>query len=113
MITLNEWKEQGEYLTLNGSQIFTREDGDASDPVLLLIHGYPSASWHWEGMWDELVKHYRVLTLGMLDYGFSDKPKDTPYLINSQAGLYTEYLAKHNVSSYHIIAHDYGDTVAQ
>jgi len=45
MIILNEWKEQGEYLTLNGYQIFTREGGDASVPVLLLIHGYPSASW--------------------------------------------------------------------
>jgi len=113
MATLNEWKNQGKYLTLKGYQIFTREGGKSDAPVLLLIHGYPSASWDWEGMWDELVKHYRVITLDMLGYGFSDKPKDIPYLITAQADLYSAYLVKLNVTSYHILAHDYGDTVAQ
>ena len=69
MITLDEWQRQGQYELIHGHQIFTRYAGDKSAPVLLLIHGYPSASWDWEGMWDALTEHYYVITLDMLGFG--------------------------------------------
>ncbi|SNT70475.1 alpha/beta fold hydrolase [Psychrobacter sp. LV10R520-6] len=63
MKTLSEWQQQGQFESINGQQIFTRQAGDKNAPVLLLIHGFPSASWDWEGMWDELTQHYYVITL--------------------------------------------------
>ena len=113
MITLDEWQQQGQYETIHGHQIFTRYAGDKSAHVLLLIHGYPSASWDWEGMWDALTEHYYVITLDMLGFGLSDKPKNARYLISEQADIYQAVLQKLGVSDYHILAHDYGDTVAQ
>jgi pimeloyl-ACP methyl ester carboxylesterase len=113
MISLREWQQQGQYESINGQQIFTRCAGDKNAPALLLIHGYPSASWDWEGMWDELTQHYYVITLDMLGFGLSDKPQDARYLIRQQADIYESFLHKIDVRKYHILAHDYGDTVAQ
>lgn len=113
MITLSEWKEEGQFQTINDQQIFTRQGGDKNSPVLLLIHGYPSASWDWEGMWKALTQCYYVITLDMLGFGLSAKPKNARYLITEQADIFHSYLKKLNISHYHILAHDYGDTVAQ
>ncbi len=113
MIALEQWREQGQYESIKGRQIFTRQGGDKSAPALLLIHGYPSASWDWEGMWEQLTKRYHVVTLDMLGFGFSDKPKNAKYLISEQADIFEKFLANLDVTSYHILAHDYGDTVAQ
>ncbi|WP_350431877.1 alpha/beta hydrolase [Shewanella sp. H8] len=113
MITLSEWQQQGQFEQINGRQIFTRQAGDKQAPALLLIHGYPSASWDWEGMWHALTQHYYVITLDMLGFGLSDKPKDARYLISEQADIFQVFLHKLGVSEYHILAHDYGDTVAQ
>lgn len=113
MITLSEWKEQGQFEIINNQQIFTRQGGDKNSPVLLLIHGYPSASWDWEGMWKALTDCYYVITLDMLGFGLSAKPKNSRYLITEQADIFHNYLKKLNISHYHILAHDYGDTVAQ
>nr|WP_299038103.1 alpha/beta hydrolase [uncultured Psychrobacter sp.] len=113
MITLAQWRQQGELESINGQQIFTRTGGNKSEPALVLIHGYPSASWDWEGMWQALTQRYYVITLDMLGFGFSAKPKDTRYLITEQADIFEYYLHKLNITDYHILAHDYGDTVAQ
>ena len=113
MIKLNEWQAQGKFVELNGYKIFTCEGGRRTAPTLLLIHGYPSASWDWESMWYELIQHYHVITLDMLGFGLSEKPKNMKYLITLQANIYSAFLASLNITSYHILAHDYGDTVAQ
>ncbi len=49
----------------------------------------------------------------MIGFGFSDKPINYHYSIFDQADLCEHLLAEHNVQQYHILAHDYGDTVAQ
>lgn len=113
MISLQDWQQQGQLESINGQQIFTRQGGDKNAPVLVLIHGFPSASWDWEGMWQALTERYYVITLDMLGFGFSAKPTSARYLIKDQADIFENYLTKLEVSDYHILAHDYGDTVAQ
>ncbi|MGM8885742.1 alpha/beta fold hydrolase [Psychrobacter sp. 1U2] len=113
MITLQQWRQQGQLESIKGQQIFTRRGGDNNAPALVLIHGYPSASWDWEGMWQTLTERYYVITLDMLGFGFSAKPKDARYLITEQADIFEQYLHKLGITEYHILAHDYGDTVAQ
>lgn len=64
-------------------------------------------------MWQALSEHYFVITLDMLGFGLSDKPKNAGYKITEQADLYTQFLKTLNINDIHILAHDYGDTVAQ
>ena len=113
MYSLSQWQLSGQFININGHQIFTKTAGNTHNPALVLIHGFPSASWDWEGMWDELSKHYFLVTLDMLGFGLSDKPFKADYKIAEQADLYTHLLQRLNISNVHILAHDYGDTVAQ
>ncbi|GAC1370877.1 MAG: alpha/beta hydrolase [Aquirhabdus sp.] len=113
LTSLSDWKSAGTFITYRGHQIFTCADGNPSAPVLLLIHGFPTASWDWEAIWPELTSRYRVLTLDMIGFGFSAKPTNYSYSLIDQADLCEYLLAEHNVQEYHILAHDYGDSVAQ
>ncbi len=78
-----------------------------------MIHGFPTASWDWWQMWKTLSAKYRVLTLDMIGFGFSDKPRKYPYSILDQANLIEDFIATKQISKIKILSHDYGDTVAQ
>ena len=107
------WREQGRVLTVLGHRLFVRDDGAADQPTILLIHGFPTSSWDWQGLWEGLRLDYRLITLDMLGFGFSDKPKRRDYSIHLQADLVEAVLSELGVQRYHVLAHDYGDTVAQ
>lgn len=112
MITLTDWEKGGTLQTLCGKRVFCRDGGEPGAPALVLIHGFPTASWDFEALWAPLTSRYRVVTLDMLGFGFSDKPADG-YRIGAQADLFEARLAELGITSYHVLAHDYGDTVAQ
>jgi pimeloyl-ACP methyl ester carboxylesterase len=107
------WKAKGKYFSHRGHDIFWCEEGPEDAPALLLIHGFPTASWDWEPVWPELLRRYRLLTLDMIGFGYSDKPRNYTYSIMDQADIYDRFLASRGVTDFHILAHDYGDTVAQ
>jgi pimeloyl-ACP methyl ester carboxylesterase len=113
MTSVAEWKAAGSYFDFKGHEIFFREDGHKEAPALLLVHGFPSASWDYDQIWPELVKKYRVLTLDMLGFGFSDKPQGHDYRIVEQADINEELLRLRGVVDYHLFAHDYGVSVGQ
>lgn len=111
MITPDEWKTRGATFEWQGQRVFYRVEGKGEP--LLLVHGFPTASWDWWAVWPALVAKYRCLTLDMMGYGFSAKPIGFPYSIFAQADLHEALLAREGVTSYRMLAHDYGDTVAQ
>ena len=108
---LTQWKNKGHYFEYKTHQIFTIDEG--AGEVLLLIHGFPTASWDWWQMWDQLTPQFRVLTLDMIGFGFSQKPKKYPYSIFDQADLFELFLESKSIKKVKILSHDYGDTVAQ
>ena len=113
-ITLDDWHRSGHTdLRFRGHRIYTRVQKAAGRPVLLLIHGFPTASWDWEAIWSDLAEDNTLIAADMIGFGFSDKPRDHRYCIAEQADLFEELLRSEDVTSYHCLAHDYGDTVAQ
>jgi pimeloyl-ACP methyl ester carboxylesterase len=114
-ISLEAWRAAGSSFDYRGHEIFVRTGGDwgSHAPVLVLIHGFPTASWDWLHQWDALCERYRVAALDMIGFGFSDKPRDYVYSIMDQADLFEVWLDSLGVTEAHILAHDYGDTVAQ
>lgn len=111
--SLNQWQQQGKRISLLGQDIFYCTAGDEKKPVLLLIHGFPTASWDWRYQWQALSEDYFVITMDMLGFGFSGKPQNGDYRIAFQADLQQALLKHLNIQQYSILAHDYGDTVAQ
>ena len=107
---LSQWRSSGHFLNVDGQQVFYKTEG--TGPVLLLIHGYPTASFDWAKIWSTLTSQFRCVTLDMPGFGFSDKsPKK--YLIKEQADAISEVIRHLGITSAHVLSHDYGDTVAQ
>lgn len=107
------WLERGHYFEFAKRRIFWIEGGNPDAPTLLLVHGFPTSSWDWEAVWPELGKHYRLIALDMLGFGFSDKPRGHRYSITEQTDIHEALLKSLGIADYHLLAHDYGDTVAQ
>jgi pimeloyl-ACP methyl ester carboxylesterase len=106
-----DWLKKSKWLTYKGHKIFYIVEG-IGEP-LVLLHGFPTSSWDWCKVWDTLSQKYRVITLDFIGYGFSDKPKNYSYSIMDQANLVEQLLSDLQINDYHLLAHDYGDTVAQ
>lgn len=112
-IPLDDWERGGATFPWRGHRVFTREHPRDDAPALLLVHGFPTASWDWEAVWPALAARYRLLTLDMLGFGLSSKPRGHAYSLLEQADLHEDLLRARGVGRYHVLAHDYGDSVAQ
>src|ERR1700758_1032836 len=75
-ISLSDWQAGGATMDYRGHRIFVRSEGPADAPVLLLIHGFPTASWDWEALWPALARRWRVIAPDLIGFGFSAKPAD-------------------------------------
>ena len=110
---LERWIASGERRTLAGRTVFVRRAITPGRPPLLLIHGYPTASYDWHPLWDALAARYSLLAPDLLGYGMSDKPRGHRYTVAEQADLCQALLESEGIAGVHLLAHDYGDTVAQ
>lgn len=113
-IALDEWRAQSQALDFRGHTIRYWTAGDTQAQPLLLIHGFPSASWDWHRLWAPLAERYRLIACDMLGFGYSAKPRGHAYSLLEQADLQQALLAHLGERRpVHVLAHDYGDSVAQ
>ena len=112
---LDAWRTAGEAFDHRGHRIFyRRQGGTGGGPCLLLIHGFPTASWDWHRVWDGLSERFPTrVAADMIGFGFSAKPRSYPYAVADQADLQEALLERLGIGRVHVLAHDYGDTVAQ
>jgi pimeloyl-ACP methyl ester carboxylesterase len=111
VIALDDWRARGRQYLHRGHPIFFVEEG--SGPALLLIHGFPTASWDWTGLWAGLTARFRVIAPDLIGFGFSAKPRAYEYTLADQADLCAGLLRERGIDAADVLAHDYGDTVAQ
>ncbi len=109
---------EGEFNPLLGHSIFSFSKAHSAPAagdteVILLIHGFPTSSWDWLESLEELSKLGDIEAIDMLGFGFSDKPDKRNYTISLQADLHIEHLKRRGIKAVHILAHDYGVSVAQ
>lgn len=105
------WLESGEFLDFEGHRLFARRGGHG--PALLLIHGFPTSSFDWARVWPTLALAFECHAIDMLGFGQSDKPDDYKYSISASADQWQMLAQSRGLSEVVILAHDYGDTVAQ
>ena len=110
---LIEWKESAEVYFFKDYKITYHDSKTANKPVVVLLHGYPTSSWDWRFVWKSLEHDFRLVSLDMLGFGFSDKPRNIDYSISEQTDIYQGLLESLSITEAHFVAHDYGDIVAQ
>ncbi|MFT5677261.1 MAG: pimeloyl-ACP methyl ester carboxylesterase [Paraglaciecola sp.] len=115
--SFDEYQQSASFSKLCGHQIAYWQSGGLSKgsakKTILMIHGFPSAAWDWHYQWLRLAKTYQIITLDMLGFGLSDKPRPHKYSLLEQADIIAALLAKLQIDSCHVLAHDYGNSVAQ
>jgi pimeloyl-ACP methyl ester carboxylesterase len=109
--SLDAWRRAGVPHRHRGHAypIYQAGQGDA----VVLIHGFPTASWDWRHQWAALAAAGRVVALDLLGFGYADKPRRYEYSVMDHADQVEAALAAVGVTRCRILAHDYGDTVAQ
>lgn len=112
---LKAWREKGGYFTFRGFKIFYRMEGEG--PALLLIHGYPTSSYDWKGLWPDLTSRFTVVAPDMLGMGFSSKPwrwnYKPHYTIASHWEMHEALMLHLELPEFHMLSHDIGVSVAQ
>lgn len=110
---LEAWRRSGATHGFKGHSIFFHDDGEKMAPALFCLHGFPTASWDWHRLWPRLRDRFRLVAPDFIGFGFSAKPRAFPYSISAQADLCEDLCAALGLRSVHLLAHDFGDTVAQ
>ena len=112
---IEDWEARGKRVELLGHDIFVIDEPARGEPwgTVLLIHGFPSASWDWWKIWPGLNRHFRLVAMDMLGFGFSAKPCPHDYRIMEQADICEALVDSIGLDDFHVLAHDSGDTVAQ
>jgi pimeloyl-ACP methyl ester carboxylesterase len=77
------------------------------------LHGFPTSSWDWARVVPLLPPTASLLLFDFLGFGDSDKPADHDYSLFGQADLTEALWRRFGVERTVLVAHDYGDTVAQ
>jgi pimeloyl-ACP methyl ester carboxylesterase len=108
---VREWEERGESEEFRGHSIHSfRQEGEG--PLLLLLHGFPSSSYDWRLLLEELPGR-NVLAFDFLGFGLSAKPREHDYSLFWQADLTEELVRRHGDGRpVFVVAHDMGTSVA-
>jgi len=114
-MNLTRWRDTGSRFTFKGHSIFYQEiAGTGAEAPLLLIHGFPTSSWDWSAIWPALGARFtRVAAPDLLGFGYSDKPARYRYTLLEQADICEALLDRLAIPQAHVLAHDYGVSVAQ
>jgi pimeloyl-ACP methyl ester carboxylesterase len=89
------WESRGAYRNLGEHRVFSVDIPAAQEKrlePLLILHGFPTCSFDFHLVVDELARDRRLLLLDMLGYGFSSKP-DLRYSVETQADVVEQFVA--------------------
>ncbi len=90
--------------------VFYREVGPKSAPVLLLLHGFPTSSNMFRNLIPRLAGSFRVIAPDYPGYGFSSMPdrKDFAYTFENMTNIVEQLTAKLGLAKYSLYVMDYG-----
>lgn len=109
---LSEWRARGQFLRLLGRTVFVVDAGPRDAAPILLLHGFPTSSFDFHLALGRLARERRVIVHDHLGFGFSDKPEHFSYSLIEQADVALMVWQKLGVTRGHLLAHDYGTSVA-
>jgi pimeloyl-ACP methyl ester carboxylesterase len=95
---------------VDGFNIFYREAGPKVAPVLLLLHGFPSAGHMFRNLIPQLSDRFRVIAPDLPAFGQSDMPERTKfsYTFDNIAGVIDRFTEVIGLGRFSIYVFDYG-----
>lgn len=99
-----------EELEWRGRLVRWGRSGDG--PAVVFCHGTPWSAALWRPIADALASHFTVYLWDMPGYGRSSKDPGHRVSLDVQGELFSELLSSWDLTSPHVVAHDYGGAVA-
>lgn len=106
------WQARGACHRVLGHELFVVDEGPRDAPVLAVLHGFPSASYDFWRVLPALARQHRVILHDHVGFGFSARPRDYSYSILDQAAHALALWQSLGIGRVHLLAHDYGCSVA-
>jgi len=100
-------------VTVEGLEIFYREDGAPGAPKLVLLHGYPASSHQYRNLIPALAERFHVVAPDYPGFGNSaaHDPREFPYTFDRLSAITEAFLAKIGFTRFGLYVQDYGGPV--
>ena len=94
----------------DGVNVFYREAGPATAPVLLLLHGFPTSSFQYRELIPRLALHYRVVAPDLPGFGFTEvrAQRNYKYSFDALARTVLAFTDALQLKRYALYVFDYG-----
>jgi pimeloyl-ACP methyl ester carboxylesterase len=109
---VERWRDEGTIEDVLGHQLFVHRQAGSEDPTLLFLHGFPSSSYDWRGLFEQRAGAEATLAFDFLGFGLSEKPRDHLYTLAWQADAAEELVHRFGSPPIFVVAHDMGTSVA-
>lgn len=98
---------------VDGLNVFYREAGAADAPVLLLLHGFPSASHMFRDLLPLLAGKFRLIAPDLPGFGQTSQPprENFAYTFENLANVMAQFTDKLGLTRYAVYVFDYGAPV--
>jgi pimeloyl-ACP methyl ester carboxylesterase len=105
------WREST--LAIKGLSFHVVEAGQAGDPLLVLLHGFPEFWWAWRHQITPLAEAgYHVVVPDMRGYNTSDAPQGVAaYGLDTLAADVIAIADKFGADRFHLVGHDWGAVI--
>ncbi len=105
--------ENSHFVEVDGATVHYQEFGDASDPTLILIHGYTASTYVWHTVAPMFAaENFHIIAVDLLGFGYSDKPAWFEYSIVSQARMIERFMDRMGIGRAVLVGSSYGGAVA-
>jgi pimeloyl-ACP methyl ester carboxylesterase len=96
--------------TVDGHTVAYREAGDPGAPTVVLLHGFPTSSFMFRGLIEDLAGSYHVLAPDQLGFGASAAPtvEEFEYTFEHLAEVTAQLLEQLGVDRFALYIQDYG-----
>ena len=100
-------------LSVDGINIAYREAGDANNPKLVLLHGWPASSHQYRDLIPTLSSRFHVIAPDYPGFGNSDGPDPSrfSYTFDKLADITEQFLKKKGFQRFGMFVQDYGGPV--
>lgn len=99
-------------VAVDGFEVFYREAGPSNAPVLLLLHGFPTASHMFRDLMPQLADRYRVIAPDLPGFGQTFMPKGKfDYSFDNLAKVIDHFTDALKLDRYALYIFDYGAPV--
>lgn len=93
-------------------ELYVAGDTGKGSKVLVLLHGIEGASSYWDKLVPVLASEYRVITIDLLGFGASPKPKNIAYSLDDQVEWLHRTLVARGITRCEMAGHSLGSLVA-